>query len=123
MQIETISLANAEKLFPKLTSRYFEKYPLTINTSMNKFTIIGVQDGDDIRTPETITVLLSDARVALVLVLSPYPLTQERVHENYMKIYDKAFESCGYTSINIDGTPYERGGSRLYGMLHPGLIF
>lgn len=123
MQIEIISLANAEKLFSSLTSKYFKEYPLTIIKSKNRFAIVEVQDGDNSKTAETTTQLLSDARVALVLVLNTCSLNSEPFWQNHIKIYDKVFESLGYIFININGTPYESRGGRLYGMPHPGLLY
>ena len=123
MQIETTSLVDAEKMFSSLTSRYFKEYPLTIIKSRNRFAIVGVQDGDNSKTAETATQLLSDARVALVLVLNTCSSTSESFWQNHIKIYDKVFESLGYTSININGTPYDSENSGLYGMLHPGLLY
>lgn len=123
MQIETTSLADAEKMFSSLTSKYFKEYPLTIIKSRNRFAIVGVQDGDNSKTAETATQLLSDARVALVLVINTCSSISEPFWQNHIKIYDKAFKSLGYTFINIDGTPYEPNGAKLYGMLHPGLLY
>lgn len=120
MRIALLTFEKAHELFPKVVDRYLEKCPLSVNEHMNKFVVIEASSKDTFSDIYSIVQLLASSRIITVL-LDFWSSIPEDLVENTVFQYKELFEKNNYTLIDLQGTDYEE--CRLFGILHPGLIF
>lgn len=120
MQVELLTFEKAHELFPKVVNKYLEKCPLPVNERTNKFIVIEAHSKDLPVTINSIVQLITGSRVIAVL-LDVWSSISDDLVENVTTQYKELFEENHYTPIDITDTDYKE--CRLFGILHPGLIF